>query len=107
MRERARKHKQERFTNLLRHVTPTLLKGSFYALKRNAAPGVHGMTWKEYETGLEERHALRSTSQQNPVSRHESVFIDLNRIPFRPAITGHPRVGKYRTSPPPMIARGD
>jgi hypothetical protein len=26
-----------------------------YALKRKAAPGVDGITWKEYETGLEDR----------------------------------------------------
>ncbi len=55
VRERARKHKQEQFTNLLHQVTPDLLKDSYYALKRRAAPGVDGMTWKEYETGLEER----------------------------------------------------
>ncbi len=55
VRERARKHKQERFTALLHHVTPQLLRDSFYALKRKAAPGVDGMTWKEYETGLEDR----------------------------------------------------
>ena len=57
VRERARKHKQERFTTLLHHVTPQLLKESFLALKRKAAPGVDGMTWQEYETGLEERLA--------------------------------------------------
>jgi RNA-directed DNA polymerase len=55
VRERARRNKQERFTALLHHVTPTLLRDSFYALKRNAAAGVDGMTWKEYETGLEDR----------------------------------------------------
>ncbi len=55
VRERARKSKQERFTALLHHVTPTLLRESFYGLKRKAAPGVDGMTWKEYETGLEDR----------------------------------------------------
>jgi group II intron reverse transcriptase/maturase len=32
-----------------------LLRDSFYALKRNAAPGVDGLTWKEYETRLEDR----------------------------------------------------
>jgi retron-type reverse transcriptase len=26
-----------------------------YALKRQAAPGVDGVTWREYETGLEDR----------------------------------------------------
>lgn len=55
VRERARRNKQERFTALLHHVTPILLRDSFYALKRKAAPGVDGMTWKEYETGLEDR----------------------------------------------------
>jgi RNA-directed DNA polymerase len=55
VRERARKNKQERFTALLHHVTPGLLRESFYALKRKAAPGVDGVTWQEYATGLEDR----------------------------------------------------
>jgi retron-type reverse transcriptase len=55
VRERARKHKQERFTALLHHVTPALLQESFFALKRKAAPGVDGVTWKEYAIGLEDR----------------------------------------------------
>ncbi len=32
-----------------------LLRDSYYALKRQAAPGVDGITWREYETGLEDR----------------------------------------------------
>ena len=55
VRERARKNKQERFTALLHHVTAGLLRESFYGLKRKAAPGVDGVTWKEYETVLEDR----------------------------------------------------
>jgi RNA-directed DNA polymerase len=55
VRERARKNKQERFTALLHHVTVELLRESFYGLKRKAAPGVDGVTWNEYETGLEDR----------------------------------------------------
>jgi len=55
VRERARKSKQERFTALLHHVTPGLLRESFFALKRKAGPGVDGMTWQEYATGLEDR----------------------------------------------------
>jgi group II intron reverse transcriptase/maturase len=47
--------KQERFTALLHHVTLNLLRDSFYALKRQASPGVDGVTWQEYETGLEGR----------------------------------------------------
>lgn len=41
-----------KFTALLHHVTPSLLVESFYDLKRNAAAGVDGMTWGEYEGTL-------------------------------------------------------
>jgi group II intron reverse transcriptase/maturase len=51
----ARERKQERFTALLHHVTVELLRESFQALRKNAAPGVDGVTWREYETGLEDR----------------------------------------------------
>jgi retron-type reverse transcriptase len=55
VRQAARERKQERFTALLHHVTLNLLRDSFYALKRQAAPGVDGVTWQEYEAGLEGR----------------------------------------------------
>jgi len=57
VRQAARKDKRARFTALLHHVTVHLLRDSYYALKREAAPGVDGLTWKEYETGLEEKLA--------------------------------------------------
>jgi RNA-directed DNA polymerase len=44
-----------KFTALLHHLTITLLRESFYSLKRKAAPGLDGVTWQEYETGLEDR----------------------------------------------------
>jgi RNA-directed DNA polymerase len=55
VRKAAREHKEMRFTALLHHLTIDLLRVSFYSLKRKAAPGVDGVTWQEYETGLEER----------------------------------------------------
>src|ERR1019366_6416256 len=55
VRQAARERKQERYTALLHHVTVDLLRDSFFALKRKAAPGVDGVTWQEYETGLEDR----------------------------------------------------
>jgi RNA-directed DNA polymerase len=55
VRKAATERKQERFTALLHHVTVDLLRDSFYALQRRAAPGVDGVTWREYETGLEDR----------------------------------------------------
>src|ERR1035441_9438368 len=57
VRKAARERKQERFNALLHHLTVNLLRDSFLALKRQAAPGVDGVTWKEYETGLENRLA--------------------------------------------------
>src|SRR5215475_8155127 len=57
VRPAARERKQERFTALLHHVTLNLLRESFDALKKNAAPGVDGVTWREYEMGLEGRLA--------------------------------------------------
>src|SRR6202521_4680676 len=55
VRQVAKERKQERFTALLHHLTVDLLRDSFFALKRKAAPGVDGVTWREYETGLEDR----------------------------------------------------
>jgi RNA-directed DNA polymerase len=55
VRKVARERRQERFTALLHHVSVDLLRDSFYALKRQAAPGVDGVTWQEYEIGLEDR----------------------------------------------------
>ncbi|MBI4470689.1 MAG: group II intron reverse transcriptase/maturase, partial [Acidobacteria bacterium] len=55
VRQVARKDKGARFTALLHHVTVTLLRESYNALKREAAPGVDGVTWQEYGTDLETR----------------------------------------------------
>lgn len=55
VRKAARERRQERFTTLLHHLTADLLKASFYALKKSAAPGVDGVRWQEYEEGLEDR----------------------------------------------------
>jgi len=55
VRQVASARKQERFTALLQHGTLNLLRDSSYALKRQAAPGVDGVTWQEYEAGLEGR----------------------------------------------------
>src|ERR1700730_15369536 len=57
VRKAAREHKEMKFTALLHHVTVDLLRSSFGSLKRKAAPGVDGMTWQEYEAGLEGRLA--------------------------------------------------
>ncbi|EQD52702.1 RNA-directed DNA polymerase (Reverse transcriptase), partial [mine drainage metagenome] len=55
VRERAKREKKERFTALLHHVDVDLLRAAFSWLKRDAAPGVDGLTWREYEQNLEVR----------------------------------------------------
>lgn len=57
VREAAKQRKTERFTALLHHVSPELLREAFFALKRDAAPGVDGLTWRTYADGLEARLA--------------------------------------------------
>ena len=49
IREIARRERKLKFTALLHHVTPSLLVESFYALRKQAAAGVDGVTWYEYE----------------------------------------------------------
>ena len=55
VREAARRDRRVRFTALLHHITPSLLVESFYASQRNAAAGVDGVTWREYEKILHGR----------------------------------------------------
>ncbi|HTT82705.1 MAG TPA: group II intron reverse transcriptase/maturase [Rhizomicrobium sp.] len=50
----AAKREGVRFTSLLHHVSPASLTRAFHALKRDAAAGVDGLTWKEYASDLEQ-----------------------------------------------------
>src|SRR6202049_4050963 len=55
VRQAAPQGKKERFTSLLHHVDRAMLRTAFYAMKRDAAPGVDGMTWETYEEDLDRR----------------------------------------------------
>jgi RNA-directed DNA polymerase len=55
VRQAARHRKKERFTTLFHHLSPQMLRTAFLALKRDAAPGVDGLTWQDYEAGLDHR----------------------------------------------------
>jgi len=41
-----------RFTALLHHVTPQLLRASYWELNHKAVPGIDGGTWTEYRKPL-------------------------------------------------------
>jgi RNA-directed DNA polymerase len=55
IRQVARQRKKERFTSLLHHVSIELLRLAFFALERDAAAGVDGLTWRDYEADLERK----------------------------------------------------
>lgn len=74
----AKTRRQEKFTTLFHHLTIDLLRDSFRVLKRNAAPGIDGMTWQEYEEELEDRLADLKTGftveRIGPNPRDESIY---------------------------------
>ena len=53
IRQVARQRRKEQFTTLLHHISIELLRLSFYELKKDAAAGVDGLTWQDYEADLE------------------------------------------------------
>jgi RNA-directed DNA polymerase len=53
IRQTAKEKSGEKFTALLHHVSTELLETEFFALKEHAAPGVDGLTWRDYEQNLE------------------------------------------------------
>ncbi|HET7805877.1 MAG TPA: group II intron reverse transcriptase/maturase [Pseudolabrys sp.] len=53
IRQVAKTRTKERFTALLHHISIELLEDSFFELKENAAAGVDGLKWKEYEANID------------------------------------------------------
>jgi len=76
VRQAARRDRKQRFTALLHHVYDIgRLRAAYLALKREAAPGVDGETWRHYGKALEENlHDLaerlkRGAYRAKPVRR--------------------------------------
>lgn len=55
LREAVRRNPKEKLTALLHHVTPDTLRAAFLDLRKDAAPGVDGVTWDQYAADLEPR----------------------------------------------------
>ncbi|MDZ4847878.1 MAG: hypothetical protein SGI77_01165 [Pirellulaceae bacterium] len=55
IRQAAQKDKNLKFTSLRHHITPELLRASFFDLKKQAAPGIDGETWSDYANDYERR----------------------------------------------------
>jgi RNA-directed DNA polymerase len=52
IRQVARQRRKERFTALFHHINTELLEAAFYELNSDAAAGVDGLTWEDYEADL-------------------------------------------------------
>ena len=67
IRQAAKERKKEKFTSLLHHIDPPMLRTAFYALERNAAPGVDGMTWEDLREGprSQDRGASRESAERS------------------------------------------
>jgi RNA-directed DNA polymerase len=53
VRKAAQQRRKEKFTALFHHLSVDLLREAFLVLKRNAAPGMDGLTWQAYAADLE------------------------------------------------------
>ena len=62
IRQFVQREPRERLTALLHHVTVDALRWAFFELKKDAAAGADGMTWRMYEEGLEGRLATFTTA---------------------------------------------
>jgi RNA-directed DNA polymerase len=86
VRKAARRNRRLQFTALLHHITPQLLVDSFYSLQRDAAAGVDGVTWREYEKipwqhpqGNRE-NALRALCRKLHEGIYDAQGLDLNEM---------------------------
>ena len=62
IRQAARVRKKERFTALLHQISVERLEEAFFDLKKTAAPGVDGTSWRDYEAGL--KHKLEDLHER-------------------------------------------
>jgi len=76
IRQAAVKDKRQRFTGLMHHIyNLSMLREAYHGLKRDAAPGIDGETWREYgedlESNLEDLSARlrRGAYRAKPVRR--------------------------------------
>lgn len=53
IREAANRNQKEKLTALLHHVSIDVLRWAFFNLKKQAAPGVDGLTWVDYAANLD------------------------------------------------------
>src|SRR5260221_9364157 len=89
IRQVARQRTEEKFTTLLHHISTDHLEQAFLELKEDAAPGVDGLTWRDYEANLE--HNLGGLHSRGPRGAD-------------PALPGPPRYIAQPDAPPRTLS---
>lgn len=75
IRQAAVKDKQARFTSLMHHIyNLSTLREAYYGLKRDAAPGVDGETWRQYGENLESHLADLTARLRRGAYRAKAVL---------------------------------
>jgi len=107
VRKVAEQDKKVRFTALLHHIyNPEQLNAAYFALKRDAAPGVDGETWQHYGEALEENlvdvsdRLKRGAYRAEPVRRAYIAKADGRQRPL-----GIPTLEDKIVPPPPRAGR--
>src|SRR2546428_876276 len=96
IRQAASDRKKEKFTALFHHLSTDLLEEAFFELKEDAAPGVDGLTWRDYEADLD----------CNIEGLHDRVQRGADRaLPSRRGVLT--TTGRARPPPPPAPAVGE
>lgn len=74
IRNAAGQRKKEKFTTLLHHITPEVLREAFFAIKRKAAPGADGVTWEAFEVDLDQKIGDLHRKVQNGAYRPQPAL---------------------------------
>ena len=75
IRQAAMKDKRQRFTGLMHHIyNLSMLREAYYGLKRDAAGGVDGETWRQYGEKLESNLAELSVRLRRGAYRAQAVL---------------------------------
>ena len=84
VRKAGQERKAEKFTTLSHHLDATLLRQAYHRLKRDAAPGVDGMTWDAYGERLDARLCdLESGIHRGSYPAHPGQRADIPKLDGR------------------------
>ena len=72
IRKAAERNPKERLTALFHHITPDALGAAYFALKKDAAAGVDGVTWDMYGEGLVRQANWQKVGGASPPERRSN-----------------------------------